>query len=86
MAEREPHAQSIHDAVVRTVAENLAEDSDNVRADEIAGFEDPETVRGYVPDISVGSLPNRIFEVETDASDDIEQRRAFKRWAQEKSS
>ena len=85
MADRDPDVQSIHDAVVERLATKLSDNNKRVRAD-VAGFETPAQVRGHVPDISVGSLPTRILEVETDASDDAAQRRAFKDWAQQKSA
>lgn len=85
MTDRTSDDQSKHDVVVKKIAEDLDEEHDYVRADDIDGFKDPQTVNDHVPDISVGVLPSTVIEVETDTSDDAGQRLAFKEWADEKS-
>ncbi len=62
---RLPQAQTLHDAMIRTLTKELVSQGYNVSAD-IAGFPQPPRVGRHIPDIYANKLNSQIIvEVET---------------------
>lgn len=73
---------STHDTVVEAVADILEDGGWDVAVDHLPGYDNPDTIRGHVPDIQAeAARETRVVEVETSTSDGRGQRRAFKQWA-----
>lgn len=85
MADRPDDDQSLHDQVEEAYVEMLEDEEwDDIWADDLAGYGNPADRDGYTPDIAADNGDTRlIVEVETDTSDDEDQRQAFKDWANE---
>lgn len=82
MAQRSKRSQARHDAAVRRIAKSLEKRHYEVKAD-VSGFERPDTLGGYRPDVvAMKGRERKIFEVETpesvDSARDVHQQRAFK--------
>ena len=82
---RSRKSQSKHDAKVRTIARKLERQGFDVKAD-IAGYVQPDTIRGFRPDvIGIKGRQRKIQEVETkdsaDSARDQSQQRAFRQAA-----
>jgi hypothetical protein len=84
MADREVSKQSLHDKAIEYYAEKYSDDDVLVKADHISGYDTPDTLNGEIPDILVIDQSRdggrRAFEIETDESDDKEQRENLREW------
>lgn len=83
MADRPDEAQSLHDEVEEAYVQMLENEGwDDIWADDLSGYGNPTDRDGYIPDIAADNGSTRlIVEIETDTSDDEDQRQAFKDWA-----
>lgn len=84
---RSKRSQSKHDATVRNTANRLKKQGYDVKAD-VSGFKQPDTIRGYRPDIDAKKGGKRlIVEVETadsvGSTRDQKQQKAFSRSARD---
>ena len=82
MSQRSQRSQSRHDAEVRRLAKSFEKRRYEVKAD-ISGFQRPDTLGGYRPDVvAMKGTERRIIEIETpesvDSARDLKQQRAFK--------
>jgi arginine/ornithine N-succinyltransferase beta subunit len=77
---------SKHDQRVALEANNLSKEGYRVLA-HIDGFKTPPKINGFIPDIyAIGDQVAVIIEVETSMDVDKEQRRAFKKYANQYSN
>lgn len=83
MAVRPGSKQNLHDKAIEYYAKKFADDDMLVKAD-ISGYETPDTLHGEIPDILIIDKSQdgvrRAFEIETDESDDKEQRENLRQW------
>jgi hypothetical protein len=93
MANRIRSDQSAHDTAVKRIADEHDSDGWTVRADDVDGYKDPDTIgsggttQGRIPDIIATKRGSRrIIEVETDPSDDDLQHRVFKNHTRKKTN
>lgn len=82
MSHRSERSQSRHDAAVRKIAKSFEKKHYFVKAD-IAGFQRPDTLGGYRPDVvAMKGRERKIVEIETpetvDSARDLHQQQAFK--------
>ncbi len=82
---RSKRSQSKHDAEVRKIAKKLEDQGYSVKAD-ITGYQQPDTIRGFRPDvIGEKGMERKIHEVETpdslDSARDQQQKKAFRQTA-----
>ncbi len=86
-SERTPTSQSKHDQEVKRLAIKYQNEGYKVEAD-LKGFQRPEMVGGFIPDIKVKKGGQEIIiEVETfdsvDSTSDLLQKDAFQNWSRQ---
>lgn len=84
MGKRTPDKQSIHDNVVKKIAESWKKDGWTVKAD-LKDWDLPSQIGKYIPDIEAKKIITRICEVETEETleTDKEQQDAFEKYCKE---
>ena len=85
MGKRIPEKQSVHDTVVKKIAEAWKNDGWNVKAD-LKGWDLPSQIENYIPDIEADKTITRICEVETEETleTDKEQQETFENYCKQK--
>lgn len=93
MANRTRSTQNAHDKAVKRIADELNKDGWKVKADDVSGYRDPNTIgsggttQGRIPDIlATKTGSTRIIEIETDPDDDQAQHRVFKNHTRQKAN
>ena len=77
-------AQTYHDKCVEKIAKENLRSKNVVKAD-LPGWDKPPEINGFIPDVYVYYVTTNIMEVETEDTidSDIEQHKAFIKYAEE---
>ncbi|HKJ71800.1 MAG TPA: hypothetical protein VKA55_08630 [Gammaproteobacteria bacterium] len=74
MTERLIPSQKRHDRMVERIADGLRREGfPQVRAAGVGGFEPPDAIDGFVPDVAAAQRHHYIYEVETEETLELEE-------------